>query len=162
MPTRTPFFNDFSAYLKLIRLALPIILANASVPLLGLVDTAVIGQMGQTADLAAIALASLIFSFVYWAFSFLRMGTTGFVSQAVGADNRNELHAVVFRTLILGSVIGVALIILQQPIQRIAGYFLSASPEVNSLVKDYFIVRIWGAPATLITFSLMGIFIGLG
>ncbi|WP_432785066.1 DNA damage-inducible protein F [Oligella sp. MSHR50489EDL] len=162
MPTQTPFFNDFSAYLKLIRLALPIILANASVPLLGLVDTAVIGQMGQTADLAAIALAGLIFSFVYWAFSFLRMGTTGFVSQAVGADNRNELHAVVFRTLILGSVIGLALIILQQPIQRIAGYFLSASPEVNSLVKDYFVVRIWGAPATLITFALMGIFIGLG
>ncbi len=84
MPTRTPLFNDFSSYLKLFRLALPIILANASVPLLGLVDTAVIGQMGQTADLAAIALASLIFSFVYWAFSFLRIGTTGFISQAVG------------------------------------------------------------------------------
>lgn len=162
MPTQTPFFNDFSAYLKLIRLALPIILANASVPLLGLVDTAVIGQMGQTADLAAIALASLIFSFVYWAFSFLRIGTTGFISQAVGANNDDELLTVVFRTLMLGTVIGLALIILQQPIRSIASYFLSASPEVNALVKDYFIIRIWGAPATLITFALMGIFIGLG
>ena len=162
MPTRTPLFVDFASYFKLIKLALPIILANASVPLLGLIDTAVIGQMGSTADLAAIALASLIFSFVYWAFSFLRMGTTGFVSQAVGAENRNELHAVVFRTLILGSGIGLALIILQQPVQSIATYFLSASAEVNVLVKEYFTIRIWGAPATLITFALMGSLIGLG
>ncbi|MDO5667616.1 MAG: MATE family efflux transporter [Alcaligenaceae bacterium] len=161
MPSRTPFFVDFASYLKLLKLALPIILANASVPLLGLVDTAVIGQMGTTADLAAIALASLIFSFVYWAFSFLRMGTTGFVSQAVGAENRTKLHAVLFRTLILGFGIGIALIIFQLPIQAIATYFLSASPEVNILVKDYFDIRIWGAPATLITFALMGTLIGL-
>ena len=83
MTKKTSLFTDFSNYIYLLKLAFPIILANASVPLLGLVDTAVIGQMGNTADLAAIALASLIFSFVYWGFSFLRMGTTGFVSQAV-------------------------------------------------------------------------------
>ncbi|MDK7179086.1 MATE family efflux transporter, partial [Micrococcus luteus] len=78
-------------------------------------------------------------------------------SQAVGANNDDELLTVVFRTLMLGTVIGLALIILQQPIRSIASYFLSASPEVNALVKDYFIIRIWGAPATLITFALMGI-----
>lgn len=162
MPNKLPLFVDFASYWQLLKLAFPIILANASVPLLGLVDTAVIGQMGSTADLAAIALASLIFSFVYWAFSFLRMGTTGFVSQAVGAEDRNELHAVIFRTLILGSTIGLFLIILQQPIQVVSSFFLSASPEVNLLVKEYFYIRIWGAPATLITYALMGTLIGLG
>ena len=80
MTKKTTLFTDLSSYIYLIKLAIPIILANASVPLLGLVDTAVIGQMGSTADLAAIALASLIFSFVYWGFGFLRMGTTGFIS----------------------------------------------------------------------------------
>ena len=93
MPKKDSFFADFATYGNLIKLAFPIILANASAPLLGLVDTAVIGQMGETVDLAAIALAALIFSFVYWAFSFLRMSTTGFVSQAVGAENTTELHA---------------------------------------------------------------------
>lgn len=162
MTKKTSLFTDFSNYIYLLKLAFPIILANASVPLLGLVDTAVIGQMGNTADLAAIALASLIFSFVYWGFSFLRMGTTGFVSQAVGSNDRTELLALLFRTIILGSVIGLALIVLQKPIHSIATFFLSASPEVNLRVKEYFIIRIWGAPATLITFALMGTLIGLG
>lgn len=162
MYKRTPLFTDRSSYLHLIKLALPIILANASVPLLGLVDTAVIGQLGRTSDLAAIALAGLIFSFVYWGFGFLRMGTTGFVSQAVGAQDREELHALFFRTTLLGLGIGLLLIVLQVPIHALATYFLSASPEVNALVKEYFDIRIWGAPATLITFALMGTLIGLG
>ena len=162
MSKKITYFTDFSSYIYLLKLAFPIILANASVPLLGLVDTAVIGQMGSTADLAAIALATLIFSFVYWGFSFLRMGTTGFVSQAVGAENREELHALLFRSIILGSIIGISLIILQKPIYQVATFFLSASPEVNQLVKDYFAIRIWGAPATLTTFALMGTLIGLG
>lgn len=162
MTKKTTLFTDLSSYIYLIKLAIPIILANASVPLLGLVDTAVIGQMGSTADLAAIALASLIFSFVYWGFGFLRMGTTGFISQAVGSNDQNELHALLFRTIILGSAIGLILIILQQPIHALASSFLSASPDVNLLVKDYFDIRIWGAPATLVTFALMGTLIGLG
>ena len=162
MSKKITYFTDFSSYIYLLKLAFPIILANASVPLLGLVDTAVIGQMGSTADLAAIALATLIFSFVYWGFSFLRMGTTGFVSQAVGAENREELHALLFRSIILGSIIGISLIILQKPIYQVATFFLSASPEVNQLVKDYFVIRIWGAPATLTTFALMGTLLGLG
>lgn len=162
MPKKSTFFVDFATYLNLSKLAFPIILANASVPLLGLVDTAVIGQMGGTIDLAAIALASLIFSFVYWGFSFLRMSTTGFVSQAVGADDKSELDALIIRSLLLGLVIGLCLIVLQKPIQSVSSYFLSASPEVNELVKDYFYIRIWGAPATLITYALMGTIIGIG
>lgn len=151
-----------SNFKRIIRLALPIILANAAVPLLGLVDTAVIGQTGTATDLGAIALAALIFSFVYWGFGFLRMGTTGFIAQALGAKDTDELHALVFRTALLGLGIGLVLIILQQPIALISTHFLKASSAVNGLVLDYFYIRIWGAPATLITFSLLGVLIGMG
>ena len=143
-----------SNYKHIIKLAIPIIIANASVPLLGLVDTASIGQTASAADLGAIALAALIFSFVYWGFGFLRMGTTGFVAQASGADDHNELHALVFRTIFLGAAIGLILVILQKLIGDFSVYLLSASDEIKDLVKDYFYIRIWGAPATLITFSL--------
>ncbi|MGC1632352.1 MAG: MATE family efflux transporter, partial [Gelidibacter sp.] len=151
-----------SNYIHIIKLAIPIIIANASVPLLGLVDTASIGQTASAADLGAIALAALIFSFVYWGFGFLRMGTTGFVAQASGAEDHNELHALVFRTIVLGAAIGLILIILQKLIGEFSVYLLSASDEIKELVKDYFYIRIWGAPATLITFSLLGTLIGMG
>lgn len=150
------------SYSELFRLALPIILANAAVPLLGLIDTAVIGQTGSAADLGAIALAALIFSFVYWGFGFLRMGTTGFVAQALGAKDKQELHALLFRTLLLGLSIGIVLILLQIPIEQTATYLLKASNDVNARVRDYFYIRIWGAPATLMTFALLGILIGMG
>ena len=149
-------------YRRIIKLAIPIIIANASVPLLGLVDTAAIGQTASASDLGAIALAALIFSFVYWGFGFLRMGTTGFVAQAAGATDHNELHALVFRTIFLGAAIGVILVILQKFIGEFSVYLLSASDEIKDLVKDYFYIRIWGAPATLITFSLLGTLIGMG
>lgn len=151
-----------SSYGQIIKLAVPIIIANASVPLLGLVDTAAIGQTASASALGAIALATLIFSFVYWGFGFLRMGTTGFISQAVGAADTTELHALVFRTIILGAAIGVLLIVLQKPIGDFSVYLLSASDEIKNLVKTYFYIRIWGAPATLMTFSLLGILIGMG
>lgn len=149
-------------YLYIIKLAIPIIIANASVPLLGLVDTAAIGQTASASHLGAIALAALIFSFVYWGFGFLRMGTTGFIAQASGAEDTNELHALVFRSVILGAAIGVFLIILQKFVGELSVYLLSASEEIKDLVKDYFYIRIWGAPATLITFALLGTLIGMG
>src|SRR5690554_969908 len=151
-----------SNYLNIIKLAIPIIIANASVPLLGLVDTATIGQTASASHLGAIALATLVFSFVYWGFGFLRMGTTGFVAQASGAKNENELHALVFRSIFLGALIGITLIVFQQPIGNLSVYLLSASDAIKALVKDYFYIRIWGAPATLITFSLLGTLIGMG
>jgi MATE family multidrug resistance protein len=143
-------------------LAFPIILANASIPLLGLADTAAIGQTGAAADLGAIALASLVFSFVYWGFGFLRMSTTGFIAQAIGADDSEEIHALIFRSILLGLIIGLVFIVLQKLIGEAAIGLLSASKEIKTLVKDYFYIRIWGAPATLITFSLLGAFIGMG
>lgn len=149
-------------YIRIIKLAFPVILANASVPLLGLADTAAIGQTGAAVDLGAIALASLIFNFVYWGFGFLRMGTTGFISQAAGANDTDEMHALLFRAVLLGTAIGLVLIILQRLIGETAISLLKASDEIKALVRDYFYIRIWGAPATLITFTLLGTFIGMG
>src|SRR5690625_2435213 len=139
-------------YRAILKMAWPIILANASVPILGLVDTAVIGQTGTAVHLGAIALAALIFSFVYWGFGFLRMGTTGFIAQAKGAQQQDELHALVFRTLLLGCLIGLVLIILQWPIERIATSWISASDAVLDEVRAYFYVRIWGAAAAMMIF----------
>lgn len=152
----------FSNYLRIIRLAFPIILANASVPLLGLADTAAIGQTGTATDLGAIALATLIFNFVYWGFGFLRMGTTGFISQAMGANDPDEVHILLFRAILLGGAIGVLLILLQPFIGEFAIGLLNGSNEIKNLVRQYFYIRIWGAPATLISFALIGTFIGAG
>lgn len=151
-----------TSYKQILKLAIPIILANASAPLLGLADTATIGQTGTATDLGAIALASLVFSFVYWGFGFLRMGTTGFIAQANGAGDKEEVLAVLYRSVLLGLAIGLALILLQVLIGNTAIWLMSASDEIKELVKAYFYIRIWGAPATLITYALLGSLIGLG
>ena len=149
-------------YREIIARAWPIILANATVPLLGLVDTAVIGNLGGVADLGAIALGSLIFSFVYWSFGFLRMSTTGFVARASGAGDQAEVRSVLGRALIAAVVLGVVLIAVQLPVKFAALQLLSGSNEVENGAAAYFAIRIWGAPATLATFALMGCLIGLG
>ncbi len=150
------------SYGFILRKSWPIILANAAVPLLGLVDTAVIGNVGSVADLGAIALGALIFSFVYWSFGFLRMGTTGFTAQAVGAGDEEEVRAVLGRSLLLGGALGILLILLQWPISAIAFSLLSGGEQMESLAQQYFSIRIWGAPATLANFALMGLLIGMG
>ena len=153
---------DFISYRYLLQKAWPIILANASVPLLGLVDTAVIGNVGSITDLGAIAFGALIFSFVYWSFGFLRMGTTGFAAQASGAGDQQEVRAVLGRALLIALCLGVVLILIQWPIGLAAFSLLDGSAPVEAVAQEYFDIRIWGAPATLATFSLMGLLIGLG
>lgn len=137
-------------------------MANAAVPLLGLVDTAVIGNVGDVAELGAIAFGALIFSFVYWSFGFLRMGTTGFTAQAHGAGDELEVRAVLGRALIMAICLGLGLIVLQWPIRTLAFSLLDGSGPVELTAQSYFNIRIWGAPATLATFALMGLLIGLG
>ena len=149
-------------YAQISQKAWPIILANASVPLLGFSDTAVIGNFGTTEDLGAIAFGALIFSFVYWGFGFLRMGTTGFVAQAKGSSDEPEIRAVLGRALFFAIVLGLILICTQIPIRGVAFFLLNGSPEVEDLAESYFTIRILGAPATLATFALMGLLIGLG
>jgi multidrug resistance protein, MATE family len=144
------------------RLAWPIMLANAASPLLGLTDTAVLGNTGGSAELGAIALGSVIFNFVYWSFGFLRMSTTGFSSQARGAGDAAEVRAVLARSLLLALAIGSTLIALSPLIGQAAFGLLGASPRVEASAADYFFVRIWGAPATLGMYALTGSFIGLG
>ncbi len=154
---------DSISYRYLLQKAWPIILANASVPLLGLVDTAVIGNVGSITDLGAIAFGALIFSFVYWSFGFLRMGTTGFAAQASGAGDEQEVRAVLRQSGADSAVcLGVVLILIQWPIGLAAFSLLDGSAPVEAVAQEYFDIRIWGAPATLATFALMGLLIGLG
>lgn len=150
------------SYLAILSAAWPIILANIAPALLGFVDTAVIGNFGDVTDLGAIALGALIFNFIYWGFGCLRMGTTGFVAQALGANDHAEVRATLARALMLAGVIAAALILLQWPIIQLALLSFDASADVESAAISYLAIRIWGAPAALALFALMGVLIGLG
>ena len=143
-------------------LAWPIVLANASVPLLGLVDTAVIGNAGTAEELGAIALGVLIFNFLYWGFGFLRMGTTGFTAQASGAGDDSEVRATLGRALLLSGCLGAGLILLKHPTGEVALRLLEADRATEAYAASYFSVRIWGAPASLGIFAVLGSFVGLG
>lgn len=140
----------------------PIVLANASAPLLGLADTAVIGRTGSVQALGAIALGALVFSFVYWGFGFLRMATTGFVAQAEGAGDGQEVRLSVVRPLLIGGGLGVGLWLLQWPIERVSLAILDGTAAVEADAATYISIRIWGAPGALATFALVGALIGLG
>jgi len=147
---------------RVFTLAWPIILANAAVPLLGLADTAVIGRFASLEDLGAVAFGAVIFSFVYWGFGFLRMGTTGFTAQAAGAGDELEVRAALCRALLIALLIGLLLIAFQSPIRVLALSLMGGSNAVTQITAEYFSVRIWGAPATLGLFAIMGLLIGLG
>ena len=142
------------------RLAGPIILSNLSTPLLGAVDTAVMGHLPDAAYLGAVAVGSVIFSFLYWGFGFLRMGTTGFTAQAHGADDRDELRACLGRPLIIAGVLGVLLIALQWPIGRVAFALMDASVQVEAFAGTYFAIRIWSAPFALTNYAVLGWLLG--
>ncbi len=143
------------------RLAGPIILSNISVPLVGAVDTAVMGHLDGPHFLAAIALGALVFSFLYWGFGFLRMGTTGFVARDFGRNDTRGVHDTLTRALFLSLVFGCAVVLLQRPLNQLAFSLLEAGPEVESLASQYVLIRIWSAPATLMVYALTGVLIGL-
>ena len=143
-------------------IALPIMLSNVSTPLLGVVDTAVVGQIPDPAYIGAVALGALVFTFAFWAFGFLRMGTTGLTAQALGASDATEIRASLGRALLIAAVLGAALIVLQWPIRELAFALLNGSPKLEALARDYYDIRIWAAPATLANYALLGWFIGLG
>ena len=143
-------------------LALPIMVSNISTPLLGAVDTAVVGQIPDAAYIGAVALGSLVFTFVFWAFGFLRMGTTGLAAQAVGAADQDELVACLGRSLLIALAAGCTLVVLQWPIRELAFALIDGSPRVEELARGYYDVRIWAAPATFTNYALLGWFIGRG
>ncbi|MDH3220388.1 MAG: MATE family efflux transporter [Gammaproteobacteria bacterium] len=142
-------------------LAGPIILSNISVPLVGAVDTAVVGHLPDPRYIGAVALGALIFSFLYWGFGFLRMGTSGFVAQAFGAGDWPELHHTLIRVLLLAVVLGLFTILISRPLIEFALYLLESSAAVEGLARDYAHIRIWSAPAVLCVYAFTGIFVGL-
>lgn len=142
-------------------LAWPTILSNLTVPMLGAVDTAVMGHLPDPAYVGAVAVGSMVFSFLYWGFGFLRMGTTGFAAQARGRRDGGEIRAVLARALIVGLGAAVLLIALQPVLRALALSVVEADPRVESLAGAYFDVRIWGAPATLANYAVLGWLLGM-
>ncbi len=141
-------------------LAGPIILANISTPLLGAVDTAVMGHLPDPAYIGGVAVGALIFDFLFWGFGFLQMSTAGFTAQSVGARDRAEVRAILLRGLAIALALGTLLILLQLPIIRIAFSFMEASPAVEGLAWAYYGVRIWSAPFALVNYVLLGWLLG--
>ncbi len=142
------------------RLAWPIMVANVSIPLLGLADTAVIGNVGTTASLGAIAIGAVLFNFLYWGFGFLRMGTTGLVAQAYGSGDMDELKVTLARALLIAWVLGLIIVVFQEPAADFAIPLFNPDPDIEPLARAYYDIRIWGAPATLANYALLGWFIG--
>ncbi|MDO5704601.1 MAG: MATE family efflux transporter [Paracoccus sp. (in: a-proteobacteria)] len=141
---------------RVLAIALPIVISNATVPLLGLVDTGVIGQLGQAAPIGAVGLGAVILTSIYWVFGFLRMGTSGLVAQSHGAGDAVETGAHLARALAIGIGAGLLFILLQMPLFWAAFRLAPASAEVESLARDYLAIRIWGAPATIGLYAITG------
>jgi MATE family multidrug resistance protein len=141
---------------RVLKIALPIVISNATVPILGAVDTGVVGQMGLAAPIGAVGLGAVILTGIYWVFGFLRMGTTGLAGQALGAGQTGEVAALLTRALMIGLAGGLAVIALQGPL--FAGAFLvaPASDEVEGMARDYMAIRVWSAPAMIALFGVTG------
>ncbi|KWW29120.1 MAG: multidrug resistance protein, MATE family [bacterium P3] len=145
---------------RILQLALPNIVTNITVPLLGIVDMAIVGHL-SAAHIGAITIGSSIFNLIYWNFGFLRMGTSGFTSQAYGAGRTDEVVRTLLRALAVGLMIAAALLALQWPIARAACVIFKGSAQVIQLAMTYFFIRIWAAPATLGLYAVKGWYIGM-
>lgn len=145
----------------ILNIALPAIVSNVTVPLLGLVDVAIVGHLGAAAFIAAIAVGGMTFNVIYWIFGFLRMGTSGLTSQALGHRDLTELTRLLVRSLSIAVGIALLLILLQRPLLHLAMALMQPSAETRTFASTYFYILIWGAPAMLGWFSLSGWFIGM-
>ena len=136
-------------------------LSNITIPMLGIVDTAVMGHMGASYYLGAVAVGVIIFNFLFWGFGFLRMGTVGMTAQANGRADGDELRAILGRSFLLVAIIAAFLLTLQKPVSILAFHLVDASLEIEQFAAQYFHIRIWSAPATLLNYVLLGWFLGL-
>ena len=143
-------------------LAGPMILANISIPLLGMVDTAVVGHLDSAHYLGGVAIGGLIFSFLFWGFGFLRMATTGLTAQAQGANNDKLTLKILQHSLLLAAIISIGILFLQIPISQLAFYLIDSSEQVKNAARTYFTIRIWSTPAILINYVMLGWLIGKG
>lgn len=146
---------------KILALALPNIITNITIPLLGMVDLGLMGHLGSQVYIGAIALGTMIFNFIFWGFGFLRMGTSGFTAQAYGGRDLKEASHVLVRSVFVAVAGGALLILFQWPVEKLAFWLVKGSPEVEQLAKQYFRIRVWAAPATLAMYALTGWFIGM-
>ncbi|MCK9488303.1 MAG: MATE family efflux transporter [Xanthomonadales bacterium] len=162
MPRMTGPVQPVASRGWILRAALPIMAANIATPLVGIVDVALIGRSGSTADIAAVALAALVFNILFWSFGFLRMGATALTAQADGAGDEFQVRAQLIRGALLGLLIGTVFVIAQWPIRELSFALFSTSAELEAAGKAYFDTRIWGSPAALAGFAIYGWLIGLG
>lgn len=145
---------------RVLKIALPVVLSNATVPLLGVVDTGVVGQLGQAAPIAAVGMGSVILLTFYWIFGFLRMGTSGLTAQAHGARDEAEGGAILIRAVLVGLAAGLGCILLQGALFGAAFALAPATEEVERLARAYLVIRVWGAPATIALYAINGWLIG--
>ena len=141
---------------RVLGVAVPIVLAKATIPILGAVDTAVVGQLGLAAPIGAVGIGAIIITAIYWLFGFLRMGTTGLTAQAIGSGDKSETSALLVRGIVIGLVAGLVLIIAQVPIFLGALQLSPASMEVESLAQKYLQIRVYSAPAAIALFGITG------
>ncbi|MGI6048102.1 MAG: MATE family efflux transporter, partial [Petrimonas sp.] len=146
---------------KIFRLAVPNIITNITVPLLGMIDIAIAGHLGSAVYIGAIALGANIFNMIYWNFGFIRMSSSGFAAQAYGARDFTEAMNVLIRSLIVGVGIGLLIMLLQYPIGKFALSLIKSGAETKTAVEIYFRIIVWSAPAVLGTYAFKGFFIGM-
>ena len=146
---------------QILQIALPSIVSNITVPLLGMIDVAIVGHMGSPAYIGAVAVGSMIFNLVYWLFGFLRMGSSGLTAQALGQRDLTEVTRILVRSAVVALGIALLLIVLQVPLKWLMFWLIGPTPDVAPFASTYFNIVIWGAPASLGLFSLMGWYIGM-
>lgn len=146
---------------EILRISVPSIVSNITVPLLGLVDVTIVGHLGAASYIGAIAVGGMLFNIIYWIFGFLRMGTSGMTSQAYGRRDSDEMARLLMRSTGAGLFIALCLLVLQYPIEKTAFMLIHTTPEVEQLASVYFRICIWGAPAVLGLYSFSGWFIGM-
>ena len=146
---------------QILKIAVPSIVSNITVPLLGLVDVAIVGHLGAAAYIGAIAVGGMTFNVIYWIFGFLRMGTSGMTSQALGRRDLAEVTRMFVRSVGIAFAIALALVAMQIPLREAALAVMKPTADVARLASTYFDILIWGAPAMLGLFSLTGWFIGM-
>lgn len=168
VPSLTPPSNGYRDILfyhymnkQVLRLAIPNIISNLSVPLLGVVDTALMGRLEAEQYIGAVAVGGIIFTILYWGFGFLRMGTTGLTAQAYGAANLKESLLILKRGVLVALLSSLLLIVFQSVIATVSFYLIDASAEVERLAREYFDIRIYAAPATLGLYAFHGWFLGM-
>ena len=146
---------------RILQIAVPSIISNITVPLLGLIDVTIVGHLGSAAYIGAIAVGGMLFNIIYWIFGFLRMGTSGMTSQAYGKHDMDEVIRLLLRSVGVGLLIAIILVALQYPIRKLAFTFIQTTEEVDLLATLYFQICIWGAPAMLGLYGFAGWFIGM-